>query len=209
MTIESMAVEVATAEHVALRGQMTFQIDRANRLATFGVAAAVAVLAFLSQQPRSVHDSALAYLLVTLELATVALAYVGVVGEQIQIARYLRVQAIWIRSQLGELPDATYSPLLPDLGAPPVLAWEEFMNRRTRGPRWLTVTSSLAILELAGTAGFGIVMFVVALATLFNTTAMTPELAGLVIVDLVAVAAVVVAIITLVAMQRREALREV
>jgi hypothetical protein len=150
---ESQVLDAILAEHQAIRAQILFQMGRANRLATLGIGAAGALLTTLIGL-KVVPDLQFTVAgLVSAGLAVIALSYVGVVGEELQAADYLRDQGDFVRSMLGRLLPTTY-PGRNGATTPPVLAWEELAARRTRAPGWVMITSSLAAIELAATVLF-------------------------------------------------------
>ena len=193
----TQGIEAAIAEHESLRAQMVAQMQRAHGLATFGVGGGLAILGLLSLQLADAEGRALEYLGVAIGLGVVALAYVGVVGEEIQLACYLRVQGKWVRDQILGLPVPSYGKL-PDLSVPPVLAWEELMARRPTGPRWIRATTLLATFELGATALFGAFLFVLALGILADEPAgRSPWTLALAVLDTLTILAMLASIAVL------------
>jgi hypothetical protein len=145
-----LLIYAIAAEHQAIRAQVVFQMGRANQLATVAIGGAAAILTALVGLRLDSPLQLSATSLVSAGLAFITLAYVGVVGEELQAADYLRDQGDLVRRLLVDVIPETYEGRNGARTAP-VLAWEELAATRTRAPRWVTFTSSLAALELGAT----------------------------------------------------------
>ena len=143
-----LLIYAIAAEHQAIRAQVVFQMGRANQLATVAIGGAAAILTALVGLRLDSPLQLSATSLVSAGLAFITLAYVGVVGEELQAADYLRDQGDLVRRLLVDVIPETYEGRNGARTAP-VLAWEELAATRTRAPRWVTFTSSLATVVLA------------------------------------------------------------
>jgi len=202
-----LVVRILTAEHSSLRAQVVFQMDRANRMATFGVLGASGVLTLVASSNMDAGSRLSVALVVAAALAFVTLTYVGIVGEEIQTARYLRDQGDYVRRILE--PDMPQKFAGRDgLSLPPVLAFEERMASRTRAPLWVKITSSLAAFEVAATALMAVAILVWC-AAFYNSQPSSQDALNqiLVVVDVVLAIVAVAAVLFLLRLQDSQATR--
>ena len=187
-------IQAVLAEHQAIRSQILFQMGRANRLATLGIGAAAAILTtVIGLKPDPALQLAVTCL-VSAGLALIALSYVGVVGEELQAADYIRDQGDFVRGLLVDVLPKVF-PGRNGATIPPVLAWEELAARRTRAPAWVTITSSLAAMELGATVIFAFVVLAWSFREwLTDPAAQTPMTSGLLGMDALLTGAAVAAV---------------
>jgi hypothetical protein len=137
-----LRVQAALAEYGAVRQEILFKMDKAHRLATYGIGAAGALLTASAGFGLHVGDLVTIAAALAFGLGVIALTYIGIVGEELQASDYLRGVGALIR-------DLLRSPELPDIGPDsPLLRYEDAMATRTRARSWIVFTSSLAALEL-------------------------------------------------------------